>query len=97
MTAPSGMNDMTSWRPVSCFEADAIRRQGAGLSVASTLTDPEAQYGPAVVFTEWWWIDTPVLREYRYPGQHGADDYHPCQHWLATSLDAATPDDEDDE
>jgi hypothetical protein len=90
------MEDMNSWRPTSCFEADVIRRQGSGLSVASSLTDQDGEYGQPTIFTEWWWNDRiPVLRDYRYPGQHGAPDYRPCRHFIAQSLEAA--DREEDE
>jgi len=89
MTSPKGMWDMKSWVGVSCFQSAVIRRQGSGLSVASSLTDHDGEYGQPVIFTEWWWGDMPVLRDYRYPGQHGEPDYKPCKHYLATSPKAA--------
>lgn len=84
---PRGHQDMTGWRPVTCREADLIRRQGAGLTVASSLTDPGGTFGPPVIFTEWWWCtevgQEPVLRDYRSGS---------CTHWIATSADAAAMD-----
>jgi len=91
MTSPNSMSDFAGWRQVTCREADVIRRQGAGLQVASGLTDLGGQYGKPLVFIEWWWDDEPVLREYRYP----EDDEAACGHWIAASPEAA--DREDDE
>jgi hypothetical protein len=84
------MTDMAGWRQVTCREADVIRRQGAGLQVASGLTDLGGQYGRPIVFTEWWWDNEPVLREYRYP----LDDGTPCGHWIAASDEAADREDD---
>ena len=90
---PNGMHTLRGWREVSCREADLIRRQGAGLTVASTLTDPDGNFGSPIVFTEWWWGDTtPVLRDYRYPK---AEEYRAgCTHFIAHSSDAAHEEDE---
>jgi len=87
------MNDLAGWRLVTCREADVIRRQGAGLQVASGLSDLNGQYGKPIVFTEWWWDNEPVLREYRYPADNGAYDT-PCAHWIATSPEAADREDD---
>jgi len=95
MNSPKGMWDMTSWVGVNCFEADVIRRQGSGLSVASSLTDHDGEYGQPVIFTEWWWFEIPVLRDYRYPGQRGEPDYKPCKHYLATGPKAADQEEDD--
>jgi len=91
MASPNSMGNLTGWRQVSCREADLIRRQGSGLKPASTLTDHEGQFGKPIVFTEWWWDDEPVLREYRYP----TDDGTPCGHWIAASDEAADREVED--
>lgn len=87
MAEPNSMYDFAGWREINCREADLIRRQGAGLSVGSSLTDPDGQYGRPVVFTEWWWGDEPVLRDRRTPGQG-------CRHFIATSPDAANREDD---
>ena len=84
---PRRSADMTGWREITCREADLLRRQGAGLTVASTITDPEGVHGESLVFTEWWWCNAageePVLRDYR------RDRDHTCSHFIATSPVAA--------
>lgn len=95
---PRGSHDLTGWRNIDCREADLIRRQGAGLIVASSLTDTEGQYGDPVIFTEWWWRnaagDEPVLRDYRYPSE--ADPAFSCTHFIAAHANAAWIEDDDD-
>lgn len=92
---PRGSHDLTGWRSIDCREADLIRRQGAGLIVASSLTDTEGRYGEPVVFTEWWWRtakgEEPVLRDYRYP-----DSEVGCTHFIAAHANAAWIEDDDD-
>lgn len=89
MTTPNGMYDMTGWAGVSCRVADLIHRGGAALSVASTLTDPHGTYGSPIVFTEWWWMEEPVLRTYRRPGGE-------CTHFVAEHPSAARRDEDDE-
>jgi len=89
MTTPNAMHDMTGWRSVTCREADVIRRGGSGLHVASTLTDPDCRYGRPLIFTEWWWDDEPVLREYRDPDEN-------CTHFIAFDSIACLRESDDD-
>lgn len=90
---PRRHSDMTGWSKIGCFDADMVRRQGAGLSVASTVTDPDGLYGSPLTFTEWWWCNEvgqlPVLRDYLTPDG--------CSHYLAVSRDAALWPDDDGE
>jgi len=85
---PSGMYDLTGWAEVTCYAADVILGEHVGLSVASTLTDPDGNYSSGVVFTEWWrrfdsGDEFPLLRSYRY------GDDRPCKHYVAASATAA--------
>lgn len=76
MLSPKGMYDLAGWTPITCWQAEIVRR--ADLSVASSRTDVDKPD----VFTEWWSVasdkiarSVPVLREYR--------DRNGCRHYLA--------------
>ena len=90
--SPNGLHSMAGWTQVSCRAREAIYRGGAGLSPASTLTDPDGTYGRGVIFTEWWWdgpmVELPVLRDYRY------SDNRACAHFVASGPEAYTEEDE---
>lgn len=73
---PKGMHDLDGWTPITCWQAEIVRR--CDLSPASTRTD----LATPDVFTEWWSLasdkiarSVPVLREYR--------DRDGCRHYLA--------------
>lgn len=75
MTATGGnMLDRVGWMPVTCEEADEIRRRD--LFVSSTLTDLDGEFGDPVMYIEWGSKVTKVamLREYRW------FDGRPCEH-----------------
>ncbi len=73
---PKGSYDLAGWTPITCWQAEIVRR--ADLQVASSFTDVDKPD----VFTEWWSVagpviarEVPVLREYR--------DRDGCRHYLA--------------
>ena len=79
---PKGAHDLDGWTPVTCWQAEIVRR--ADLQVASSYTDVDKPD----VFTEWWSVasdriarDVPVLREYR--------DQNGCRHYLANEPSVA--------
>lgn len=80
--APNSMFEMSGWVEVTCLAADVIRRHG--MSVASSLTDPRGNFGPPLIFTEWWWAGTPVLRDYQYPTPAAVR----CAHFVASTTEA---------
>ena len=68
------MLNRTGWLPITCDESDALRGRSSG--VTSALTDPEGEFGPGVVYTEWCdGNSAPVLRDYRW-----SDPRRPCEH-----------------
>lgn len=76
------MTDMTGWAEVDCRTRDAFWHSGHKdrLAPFSSLTDPEGQYGPGVVYTEWGVKDgeKPWLRDYRWTGE-------PCRHYMPSA------------
>lgn len=82
--SPSGMHDMRGWGRVSCHAANMIRRDECDLRVVSVMTDQVGRFGKPAVFTEWWWDDEPVLRDYEYLAADGYEAY--CVHWVASVL-----------
>lgn len=69
------MLDLSGWHKVGCRNSDDLRARS--LSVSSSLTDPDGQFGTPVVYTEWALAGgTPILRDYRYPGSD-----IPCAHY----------------
>lgn len=68
--------NLDEWTEVSCKERDALwAGRPEGVTVHSSLTDPDGQFGPKVVFTEWAWGGRPMLRDYR----HGDRS---CEHFV---------------
>lgn len=62
------MHDLTGWRKVDCATRDDfLDKYRDRLSVFSSLTDPDGQYGRGVIYTEWGAKDgeKPWLRDYR--------------------------------
>ena len=75
-TEPKGCHDLDGWTPVTCWQAEIVRRHD--LTVVSSYTHVDVPD----VFSEWWTVasdkvarSVPVLREYR--------DKDGCRHYLA--------------
>lgn len=93
------IHDMSGWEQVLCVEADKIKsdrgyaHDGSGdLTVYSSCTDLDGEFGDPLVFTEWGVSgneDQPVLREYRHPALPSPGgvlaarepDRKPCEHY----------------
>lgn len=76
--ACQSMTDMTGWGQVTCTVRDSFWRDHQGrISVFSSLTDPDGQYGRGVIYTEWGVKggEKPWLRDYRWTDG-------PCVHWM---------------
>ncbi|GAA4924482.1 hypothetical protein [Nesterenkonia rhizosphaerae] len=83
------------WAQVPCALSDALHRHGqpeehpGALRIFSTITDPDGMHGSAVIYTEWGvrvnGVDTPLLREYRWPQEPERD----CEHWVNTTQNIA--------
>jgi hypothetical protein len=72
------MTDKSGWGQVDCATRDRFWLESQDrLVVFSSLTDPDGQYGPGVVYTEWGAKDgeKPWLRDYYYTGA-------PCTHYM---------------
>lgn len=85
---PKGSHDLDGWTPITCWQAEIVRR--ADLQVASSFTDVDKPD----VFTEWWSVagpviarEVPVLREYR--------DGDGCRHYLANEPSESADEDVD--
>lgn len=74
------MWDTSGWVKITCGESDRVRDNFEHPFVVSSLTRMEGRGPavPAVVFTEWadGDPDTPLLRDYRFPGTNRL-----CEHF----------------
>lgn len=75
------MWNLDGWQEVSCKERDDLwKSRPEGTTPLSSLTDPDGNYGPKVVFTEWGTDAGPILRDYR----HGDRS---CEHFVPVGTD----------
>lgn len=93
MTAlePRAHTDMTGWHPLTCEQYETVMGRHRDMpidvfKVASTITDPDGHYGSPLVFTEWWYMDAPLLRSYLWGRRDGE---RRCEHYGAMDDTAA--------
>ena len=87
---PRDMWDMTGWHEMTCEQSETVLEVHRGLSsfqVESSLSDLGGTYGEPIVFTEWWYDDKPLMRDYRWPHKG-----RPCEHYGAVDETAAVGD-----
>lgn len=83
MASGQNMHDLDGWEETDCYTSNGIR---PGLKPVSSLTDLDGEFGRPIVYTEWANPDdedTPVLRDYRWPG-----GYSKCKHYVPTKENA---------
>lgn len=82
------VSDVTgTWVPITCEERERLVHGDQKLTVLSSITDPNGEYGTPRIFTEWGYQDeTPVLRDNRWPGRDwpSGPDERPCEHYRFT-------------
>lgn len=87
---PRGMYDMNGWHQISCADSDICMDRHRHMPtdkfyVASSLTDPDGEFGNVAMFTEWWFDGLPLIRNYRGI----SDKERNCAHFGAFDATAA--------